>query len=411
MQQLDRGRAWAVLTGATLMLFVLFGIAYSYGQFLTPMARAFGVGTGAASVLFSLTSLLFFCLGVVTAPLAERFGLRVVFGAGALVFALGLFATSLATAPWQAYAGYGLGVGLGIGAMYVPVIGALGRWFARYRSVATGIAFCGIGLGTVAGPPLIALLVAESGWRAAFRICAVVAIVVLLLILLLLAPPPEPADTARGSGRAGGFGRLYLSALLLNCALYVPYVHLSPSAVRLGLSPVRAAVLVSVIGATSIAGRLLLGLASGRLRTMTLYLGCYACVTLSLPIWASAQGYPQLLVFAAVFGFGYGGYIALTPVVLAELYGARELPNRLGLIYTAVGLGASLGPAATGFLVQATGSYSFTGYLLTVLAAGGLVLAFGLRVEQSQGGDPGLVHGAAPPGDRGDHCGALHQGE
>ncbi len=407
MQQLDRGRAWAVLTGATLMLFVLFGIAYSYGQFLTPMAHAFGVGTGAASVLFSLTSLLFFCLGVVTAPLAERFGLRVVFGAGALVFALGLFAT----APWQAYAGYGLGVGLGIGAMYVPVIGALGRWFARYRSVATGIAFCGIGLGTVAGPPLIALLVAESGWRTAFRICAVVAIVALLLILLLLAPPPEPAATVRGRGRANGFGRLYVSALLLNCALYVPYVHLSPAAMRLGLSPVRAAVLVSVIGATSIAGRLLLGLASARLRTMTLYLGCYGCVALSLPIWASAQGYPQLLVFAAVFGFGYGGYIALTPVVLAELYGARELPNRLGLIYTAVGIGASLGPAATGFLVQATGSYPFAGYLLTASAAGGLVLAFGLRVEQGQGGDPGLVHRAAPSGDRGDHRGALHQGE
>ncbi|NYH77338.1 MFS family permease [Actinopolyspora biskrensis] len=378
-QGVDTGRAWVVLGGATLGLFVAFGIAYSYGAFFTPLATYFGVGPGLASVLFSITSLLFFCLGVVTGPLADRVGLRLVLSVGAVVLALGLVGASLAHTAWQAYLAYGFGVGLGVGCLYVPVVSAVGSWFARYRALATGVAVSGIGLGTVAGPPLTAWLVGQIGWRHAFQIWGVAGLVLLLVAIVLLAPAPESqrsATTKDPAVASRGFVRLYVSVLLINCALYVPFVHLAPSALRLGLSPVTAAALVSVIGAASIAGRLLLGVAASRYRTMTLFLACYACTVISLLIWASATGYPQLLIFTLVMGVGYGGYIALTPVILAEEFGPAALSRRLGIVYTAVGVGSAAGPAMTGFIVQSTHSYATAAYLLAAFSlAGFLILA------------------------------------
>lgn len=393
------------------MLIVVFGIAYSYGQFLTPLSREFGMGAGTVSALFSVNSLIFFCLGAITGPLADRIGLRRMFCFGALIYVLGLVATSFVFEPWQAYLTYGIGTGLGIGAMYVPVVSAVGRWFEHYRALASGIAFSGIGLGTVIGPPAIAALVDEVGWRVAFPVCGSVATVALLVVLCLLATPPAPVESATAMERHFGFGQLYVSALLLNCALYVPFVHLSPSALSLGLTSATAALLVSVVGGASIAGRILLGAAATRWSTISLYLGCYGCVAASLPIWATMSGFPQLMAFAAVFGVGYGGYIALTPVVLAELYGTRDLSTRLGLIYTAIGLGASTGPLATGLVVQATGAYSIAIWLLCILVVGGLLLGLPLLRDQRQRGGPRAQRRHGTPSHGGCDRGPLGQNE
>jgi MFS family permease len=70
-----------------------------------------------------------------------------------------------------------------------------------------------------------------------------------------------------------------------------------------------------------------------------------------------------------VLGTGYGGWIALQPTVLAEFFGVRGLGGLVGLVYTAAGIGALVGPPLAGVLVDATGGYRWA------IAAAGL---FGL---------------------------------
>uniref|UniRef100_A0A6M2DZK4 Putative monocarboxylate transporter n=1 Tax=Xenopsylla cheopis TaxID=163159 RepID=A0A6M2DZK4_XENCH len=59
----------------------------------------------------------------------------------------------------------GIGTGLGFGLIYLPAIVSVTMYFERYRSLATGIAVCGAGFGTIVFPPLTEILMQEYGWR------------------------------------------------------------------------------------------------------------------------------------------------------------------------------------------------------------------------------------------------------
>jgi MFS family permease len=107
----DSARAWLVVAAPFGALFVIFGVAFSFGAFFEPIAAEFGTGRGATSVVFSLTSLLFFTFGAISGPAADRFGSRPLLLAGAAAFGLELAGTAYADRLWIAYATYGAGVG------------------------------------------------------------------------------------------------------------------------------------------------------------------------------------------------------------------------------------------------------------------------------------------------------------
>ncbi|MEU1387851.1 MULTISPECIES: MFS transporter [unclassified Nonomuraea] len=368
----DSRRAWLAAAGATLAASVVYGLAYSYGQFFGPMAQAFHAGDGAASVVFSITTLLGFGLSAVTGPVADRTGPRVMLLIGAACLGLGLYLTAISVALWQAYLAYGLGIGLGVGCVYVPVVTATGRWFDRYRGVATGSVVTGVGIGTVVSSPLSAWMVSHFGWRHAYEFYAVGGAALLLLAAALVGRPPQAPDSpvAAQQPSTRGFRTLYVASLLVCMANYVPFAHLAPSAQRLGISPLAAAALVSAIGISSIAGRLMITALTDRLGSLTLFKICHVGIGLGLLVWTTARGYGGLLAFAIIHGAMYGGYSALLPIVLADRFGLARLGRLLGLLFTALGAGSALGPALTGYLLQSTGGY---GTALTVLSVLGLL--------------------------------------
>lgn len=65
---------------------------------------------------------------------------------------------------------FGIFTGLGLGLIYLPAIVSVTCYFEKYRSLATGIAVCGSGLGTFLIAPLTQVLVDEYTWRGAFLI-------------------------------------------------------------------------------------------------------------------------------------------------------------------------------------------------------------------------------------------------
>ena len=114
---------WFVVAAAFAVTFVGFGSAYSFSAFVEPLQREFGASRGSVSLVFSLAGFLYFGLGIVSGPLADRFGSRPLAVAGMILTGLGLAAASAAQSLSQVYLAYGLGVGLGVGCAYVPAIG------------------------------------------------------------------------------------------------------------------------------------------------------------------------------------------------------------------------------------------------------------------------------------------------
>ena len=93
-------------------------------------ATGLAANRGDISLVFSIAVSLYFLVGAVSGPLADRFGARSTCLFGVLVGGSGLIFAAAANALWQVYLGFGVGLGLGIGFSFVPSIAAVQRWFA-----------------------------------------------------------------------------------------------------------------------------------------------------------------------------------------------------------------------------------------------------------------------------------------
>jgi MFS family permease len=310
--------------------------------------------------VFSLTSACFFGLGAVSGHVVDRWGPRPVMVAGALAFGLGLWATASASSLWMVYLGHGRGGGVAAACTFVPLVAVVSAWFDVRRTLAVGIAVSGIGVGTLVVAPATAAGIAVIGWRATYGWIAVLGAAGLLLCVLMVARPPHvPAHVEplplRDSVRTADYRRLYVGQVLLAASMFIPFVYLPSSAQELGVHPVLAAGLVGIVGAVSLVGRLAMAPVADGVGAVRAYRWCFLAMGLSFVFWGAAGGYPLLLAFAVVFGLGYGGFVSLGPIVLAQRFGTARLGGLLGLLFTSSALGSSAGPFAAGLLIHIGG--------------------------------------------------------
>ena len=369
---------WWVVTAAFAVTFVGFGSAYTFSAFVESLQRDFGASRGSVSLVFSLAGFLYFGLGIVSGPLADRFGSRRLAVAGMILTGLGLAAASMARSLMEVYAAYGIGVGLGVGCAYVPAIGAVQRWFVRRRGFASGLAVSGIGVGTLVMPPLATWLIASLGWRGAYLVLGILTATIGGGLSLLIendprdrhlgpdGDPPQPrAPSSKADGASVGeairsrrFISLYAACLICSFGVFVPFVHLVPYARNHGVAAASAVLLLGVIGIGSTAGRFFLGGLADRIGRQRSLLLMFAGMALALASWAIATGPWSLGAFAFVFGIFYGGWVAVLPAVVMDYFGGRNVSGLIGILYTSVAFGTLVGPSAAGFAFDFSHSYT-----------------------------------------------------
>jgi MFS transporter, OFA family, oxalate/formate antiporter len=378
---------WFVVAGAFAVTFVGFGCAYTFSAFLESLQRDFGASRGSVSLVFSLAGFLYFGLGIVSGPLADRFGSRRLAVIGMLLTGLGLAAASAARSLFEVYAAYGLGVGIGVGCAYVPAVGAVQRWFVRRRGFASGLAVSGIGVGTLAMPPLATLLIEGLGWRSAYLMLGVLAAIIGGGMALLIEndprdrglgpdgdPPKADIASARREGasvpeavRSRRFIALYAACLICSFGVFVPFVHLVPYAGDHGIAPSTAVLLLGVIGVGSTAGRFFLGGLADRLGRQTSLLLMFVGMAFALAIWLVSTSIWPLAAFAFLYGVFYGGWVAVLPAVVMDYFGGRNVSGIIGILYTSVAFGTLIGPSAAGFAFDLT--HDYTAPILASVAA------------------------------------------
>jgi len=369
---------WLVVAAAFGVTFVGFGSAYTFSAFVESLQRDFGASRGSVSLVFSLAGFLYFGLGIVSGPLADRFGSRRLALAGMILIGLGLAAASAARSLLEVYAAYGLGVGLGVGCAYVPAVGAVQRWFVRRRGFASGLAVSGIGVGTLVMPPLASFLIESLGWRGAYLALGALATIVGGGLALLLENDPRdrglgpdgdplqagaqairpPGASVREATRSRRFISLYVACLICSFGVFVPFVHLVPYAGDHGVAPASAVLLLGVIGVGSTAGRFFLGGLADRMGRQLSLLLMFVGMAFALAIWMVSTTIWSLAVFAFVYGVFYGGWVAVLPAVVMDYFGGRNVSGIIGILYTSVAFGTLIGPSAAGFAFDLSHSYT-----------------------------------------------------
>jgi MFS family permease len=377
---------WVVVAAAFAVMFVGFGSAYTFSAFVGSLQRDFAASRGSVSLVFSLAGFLYFGLGIVSGPLADRWGSRSLAFVGMILTGAGLVLAGAARSLTSVYAAYGLGVGLGIGCSYVPAVGAVQRWFVRRRGLASGLAVAGIGVGTLVMPPLAAWLIETFGWRTAYMVLGIFAVVAGSAMALLiendprdrgLGPDGDPFEPDARSPQVPGasvteaitsrrFIGLYIACLVCSFGLFVPFVHLVPYAIDHGVPRSAAVLLLGVVGVGSTAGRFFLGGLADRIGRRRALLATFAAMALTMGLWACSTGLWPLVAFALAYGALYGGLVALLPALVMDDFGGRHVSGIIGVLYTSVAVGTLIGPSAAGFAFDRSHSYT-----IAILASAG----------------------------------------
>nr|XP_021207919.1 monocarboxylate transporter 4 isoform X1 [Bombyx mori] len=164
----DGGYGWVVVFASFMCNMVVDGIAYTFGIFLPELVVYFGQGKGTVAWVGSLLTGIYLAVGPIVSALCNKYGCRAVCIVGSLIATAAFIASTFSKSVPMMMLTYGLIGGIGFGMIYLPSVVAVGYYFEARRSLATGIAVCGSGVGTFGFSPLATALLHEFGtWQGA----------------------------------------------------------------------------------------------------------------------------------------------------------------------------------------------------------------------------------------------------
>jgi len=296
---------------------------------------------------------------------------------------LSLLLTSQATSLWQLFITYSLLFSLGTGAIYVVVNSTASRWFIQKRGIVVGITSSGGGLGTIAISPFATYLISNFNWRTAFIVMGLISWIGITAASLLFRKDPRDIGLLPDGGKPeplqgapkraenipradfsldqaysmSQFWLLGFSWVFLSFSVHLIFVHIVPYAIDMGISPMDASFILSLIGVANILGRVVLGKLSDTIGRKSMAITCDLIQfgALIWLIWARQSW--MLYIIALIFGFTFGGSSTMITIFIGDIFGTRSLGAIMGILTAGFGLGAAIGPAVGGYIFDVSGQY------------------------------------------------------
>jgi MFS family permease len=163
---------------------------------------------------------------------------------------------------------------------------------------------------------------------------------------------------------------LCVSSISMNGAI----THLSALLTDRGITPGDAALCASVLGGSSVLGRIGVGWLLDRFFGARVAFAVSLITAGGIFLLARASSFPAGCLAAALIGVGAGGEAAITPYLLTRYFGLRAFSTLYGLTWTFYAFAAGIGPVILGRAFDATGSYAaLLVALATALASAALM--------------------------------------
>lgn len=387
---------YLVVIAGFLILVSMYGTLYSFGVFFKPVLTEFGWTRAITSGAYSLCFLLSGVVAIAAGRLNDKFGPRAVMSCSGLLLGIGYFLMAKITTIWELYLYYGLIVGVGMGGGIAPLLSTVARWFVKRRGLMTGMTIAGTGTGTLVMPLIANRLISTYNWRPSFTIIGIAVFVLIVgLAQLLIRDPGRKGLLPYGAGTAADLdvAGLSLQEAVRTAQLWILFViyvfagffvqviivHIVIHATGLGISPVSAASILSVVGVGSLVGRIMGGGVSDRFGNKPAIIAALILAGAGFILLLVARELWMLYIFAIIFGLAYGEILCMMSLLPAELFGLRSQGVILGIIIFASTIGGSIGPVVAGKIFDITGSYQIALMICVAVACVGLILAIFIR--------------------------------
>ena len=394
-----------VLTGVATIFFTIFTLM------MKPWQNDFGWSREQISQAFSLAAISVAICSPFMGRLLDRFEPRKLITAMMVAFGLGIASLAWLTPhPGRLYATT-VSIGIaGTGTYQLGYARIVASWFERRLGTALSIVVAGSGLGSIFFPPLVQHSITVYGWRHTWLALAALPLFIGAPLTFFFAPSPRARsvhklanmelDSVTGLDwrralAARSFWLIALGVCCMSLAENGVLVHLAPMLSDRGLKVEDAALIVSILGGASVAGRLFLGwildyFAGSYIAASSLFLA-----GAGLFLLGRAQSFHTAVIAAAIAGLGMGCEFDLMPYLLKRYFGMHSFSTMYGFVYTAYALAGAAAPLILGHIYDVTGSYVRIVSIFSGVTAAAALCMFALPAyrfigEASLSPEPGL---------------------
>ncbi|MGH1330398.1 MAG: MFS transporter [Paracoccaceae bacterium] len=380
-----------ILIGGCVIIIVNFAIRASFGMFQLPIANEFGWLRSDFSLAIAIQNLAWGIGQPIFGAMAEKIGDRKAIIFGAVLYAIGLLLSSMATTP-AAHQFLEILVGFGIaGTGFGVILAVVGRASSdKNRSMSLAIATAAGSAGQVIGAPIAQSLLAFLPWQTVFVIFAFAILAVLAILPIMRAPKGAPiaskAELHESLGAILGkaardptFSLIFLG--FFSCGYQLGFITahfpalitemcgaIDPTGTlaSMGISSTAAlgAAAISLIGLANIAGTLFAGWLGNRYTKKYLLTGIYtlraiaAAAFIALPITPTS-----VLIFSTVMGGLWLATVPLTSGLVAHIYGLRYMGTLYGIVFFSHQVGSFMGVWLGGKLYDIYGDYTLVWWI------------------------------------------------
>lgn len=390
--------AWVIVASSFLVVLGVLGLArFAFGMVLPGLAADLGLDYREQGVLGA--SYFAGYLAVVAAMpwLSPRLGLKRLCVAGLAVVAMGLAVMVFSTDLRVLSASYFV-VGLGSGAAFVAAMSLPSRWFySSHRARGAGVALAGAGLGILISGFLVPQVTSVGGlapWRVIWLGFAISNLVVALIAAWLLRDTPadvglEPYGNAGALDQSPAKRRaLRLSELDWPLLLQLGVIYASFGAAGLtyttfivttmidgyAVSPARAGMMWSTVGALSIFSGPLFGYVSDRLGRRIGMSSVLSLQATAYAVVASDMGMAGLYLSITLFGLTAWSMPSIVAAAAGDYFGVENATASFAILTLLYAVGQVVGPAGAGFIAEHSGGFAMTYGIAAGLTVAAVVL-------------------------------------
>lgn len=382
---------WRVVVAACFGVMAGFGslFVYTFSVFVKPLAGEFGWTREAISSGFAIAAVTLGLISPVLGRWIDRFGPRPIILSCMTIYVCGIASLALLRSGISQFYVTCFVLGLvGNGAAHLAYSRSVSTWFRQRLGTALAFVMVGAGLGAMILPVFAQSVISRLGWRMAYASLGGLALLLGLPLSWLYirergSTPHRPVPMVH-SGMTWSQGLQSSAFWIITAILFVSSIsmngaitHLSALLTDRGIAAGDAALCASILGGSSLLGRVVAGWLLDRFFGPRVALAINLLTALGIFLLARAGNFSGGCLAAGLIGIGAGGEAAITPYLLTRYFGLRAFSTLYGLTWTFYAAAGAIGPVILGRAFDATGSYAS---LLAALATA-LVLAAGMNLR------------------------------
>ena len=369
----------------------------SFSFWVDPWANQFNVDRSDVMLIATLYSLVVGAAGPIAGSLIDRFEARYLITCGLAALGLGCILISFSIELWQIMAVYVLFMPLAMSLAGPVIAQALAaRWFPDKSGFAIGLSTLGLSLGGVVLPIVVTTLMESTSWRHAHQVLALIMFGVTPIAWLILSAVPDASTSSLQEKRRVALD-FSLATLLRSPGVWVLILLFSPMYFALagfqynvapfandaGITPAKAAVMVSTMSIALMCGKVAFGWLMDKFDYRYVY--TFSLCGMSAAFFLLALSPASWIIAAVVLlGFFGGSILPVKGALVLNKFGAAHYGRAVGILMPFLMCAAAVSPLAVGWAREYSGSYGQVFFLLGCLLLPGLILIHWLGLHKDR---------------------------